>query len=141
MNTISRRVLLVITAALGLYVGVWAGVFPESFFSSFPGFGLHWIDISGVYDEHLIRDVGSLHLGLTAITIWAIASRTAQAGRLAGLGWAVFGTLHFVFHLTHPAGETLDIAGNNITLLLSLILGILLLLPPRRRPAAKGAEA
>jgi hypothetical protein len=131
MNTNFRRTLLAVTAALGLFVGVWAYAFPSAFYSSFPGLGLHWIDVSGPYDEHLIRDVGGLYLGLSAITVWATFSRIAQPGRLAGLGWTVFGLLHFIFHLTHPVGGKIDVAGDDISLLLVLALGVVLLLPGR----------
>jgi hypothetical protein len=52
MNTPSRRVVLTLTALLGLYVGVWAEFLPRGFYSSFPGLGLHWISMDGAYDEH-----------------------------------------------------------------------------------------
>jgi hypothetical protein len=133
MNTIFRRVVLGVLAALGLYVGVWAAGFPSSFFSSFPGFGLHWIDEAGAYDEHLIRDVGAMYLALTAVTLVALFARSAAPGRLVGLAWTVFGAIHFAFHITHLEGSALDRVGNVISLGVSLVLGILLLLPGRRR--------
>ena len=71
MNTTFRRVLLGLTVAIGLYVGVWAEFFPGAFYSSFPGFGLHWINVDGPYNGHLIRDVGSLYLGLGAASLAA----------------------------------------------------------------------
>ena len=59
-----RRVILWVTAALGLYVGAWAAGIPQSFYDSFPGLGFIWISVDGPYNEHLIRDVGSLYLAL-----------------------------------------------------------------------------
>jgi hypothetical protein len=128
MNTPFRRVVLVILALLGLYVGIWATFFPEAFFTSFPGFGLHWIALSGPYDEHLIRDVGAMYLALTAITIAAALAASAAPGRLAGLAWTVFGAIHFAFHVSHLEGGVVDRVGNIVTLGLSLALGIVLLL-------------
>jgi hypothetical protein len=129
MNTSSRRVILVLTAAIGLYVGAWAELLPRSFYDSFPGLGRHWISLGGAYDEHLIRDVGSFYLALTAVSVAGIVARTAVAGRIAGLGWTVFGVLHFGYHVTHLDGSFADQAGNVIALGISMILGIALLLP------------
>jgi hypothetical protein len=129
MNTSSRRVILALTAAIGLYVGVWAELLPRSFYTSFPGLGRHWISLGGAYDEHLIRDVGSFYLALTAVSIAGIIARSAVVGRIAGLGWTVFGVLHFGYHVTHLDGSFADQAGNVITLGISMILGIALLFP------------
>jgi hypothetical protein len=137
MNTSIRRALLALTAVLGLYVGIWAELFRRSFFDDFPGFGFHWIDTAGAYDEHLIGDVGSAYLALTAISIAGLVARAAGPGRLAGLGWSVFGVLHVAFHLTHLEGSTADRVGTVISLGVSALLGLALLLPSRApRPVA-----
>jgi len=129
MNTSSRRVILALTAVIGLYVGVWAEFLPRSFYASFPGLGRHWISLDGAYDEHLIRDVGSFYLALTAVSIAGIVARSAVVGRIAGLGWTVFGVLHFGYHVTHLDGSFADQAGNVITLGISAVLGVVLLFP------------
>jgi hypothetical protein len=144
MNTPFRRTVLAITVLLGLYVGLWAEISPETFYSSFPGFGLHWIDVDGAYDEHLIRDVGSLYIGLSAASIVAVLHRSALPGRIVGLGWAVFGVLHFGYHVLHPEGSASDVVLALVSLGVSAALGIVLLLPSRRRapaPSAAVAEA
>ena len=123
--------------AIGLYVGVWAAFLPEAFYSSFPGFGLHWINVDGPYNEHLIRDVGSLYLGLGAASGAAIFSRSAAPGRVAGLAWALFGVLHFAYHVRHLQGSAVDVAGNVVSLALTAGLGIALLLPARPRVTAE----
>lgn len=130
MNTSPRRVILALTAAIGLYVGGWAELRPRSFYASFPGLGRHWISLGGAYDEHLVRDVGSFYLALTALSVAGIVARTAVAGRVAGLGWTVFGVLHFGYHVTHLDGSLADQAGNVVTLGISAALGVVLLLPP-----------
>ncbi len=140
MNSIPRRALLVLTVLLSAYVGAWAEFLPTSFFASFPGFGLHWIDVDGPYNEHLVRDVGALYLALGAVGVFAILSRSALPGRVAGLAWTVFGVLHFGYHLTHPEGTTLDRVGTVVSLALSLALGAALLLPGRSVRAATGAS-
>jgi hypothetical protein len=131
MNSTSRRILLAAAAILGAYVGLWAAFFPESFYDAFPGLGLTWISADGPFNEHLIRDVGGLYLGLTAASVGAIFSRTAAPGRVVGLGWAVFGAIHYGYHLLHLQGSAIDVVGNVVSLGVSLALGIVLALPAR----------
>jgi hypothetical protein len=140
MNTSFRRIVLAVTVLLGLFVGLWAEIAPRAFYDSFPGFGLHWIDAAGAYDEHLIRDVGSLYLALAAASLAAVVARTAAPGRVVGLAWSVFGVLHFGYHVLHLEGSTLDRVGNVVSLGLSLVLGLLLLPPSRRRGEDAGVD-
>jgi len=125
-----RRILLVVTAAIGVFVGAWAALAPQSFYDAFPGLGRIWIAIDGPFNGHLIRDVGALYLGLAAGSIAAAFSRTADAGRAIGLAWAVFGLPHLIYHVTEFGGmHPVDVVGNVIALGGSLALGILLMLP------------
>ncbi|MFJ3490717.1 hypothetical protein [Leifsonia aquatica] len=135
-NTPLRRTLLGVGAALGAYVGGWAFAAPDAFYRSFPGFGLHWIDIDGPYNEHLIRDVGALYLGLGVASIAAALSRSAAPGRVVGLAWAAFGVLHFGYHALHPEGSTGDQILALVSLGLSALLGLVLILPLRARTEA-----
>jgi len=143
MNTSFRRVVLAVTLALGLHVGIWAEFLPRAFYDTFPGLGLHWIDIEGAYDEHLVRDVGSMYLALSVLSLVGIVARTALPGRLAGLAWSVFGVLHFGYHVLHPEGAALDRVAIVASLALALLLGILLLPRSRRedRPVRAETEA
>ncbi|WP_019179573.1 hypothetical protein [Microbacterium yannicii] len=123
--------MLAVSALIGLYVGVWAQFFPHAFYTSFPGFGLTWISLDGAENEHLIRDVGSLYLALAAISIAGFFSRRSTVGRVAGLAWAVFGVLHFAYHIGHIVGGPVDIIGTVVSLGISAVLGILLVFPTR----------
>jgi hypothetical protein len=129
MNSLLRRVLLAATVLMGAYVGIFGYAFPHAFYTSFPGLGLHWIDVDGPYNQHLTRDVGSLYIALAAGSVGAIFTRTASAGRVMGIAWFVFGVLHFGYHVTHPEGTTGDIVGSIISLVLSALLGLALMLP------------
>jgi hypothetical protein len=134
MSMTLRRIILGATAAIGLFVGLWAAALPASFYRAFPGFGRVWIAVDGPYNEHLIRDVGSLYLALAAASIVAAFARTPSAARAVGAAWVVFGVPHLVYHAAHFAGMApLDVAGNIIGLGGSLLLGAVLLLPGRRR--------
>lgn len=131
-----RRIILGVTAAIGLFVGLWAAVWPDSFYTSFPGLGRVWIAIDGPFNEHLIRDVGSLYLALAAASIAATFSPTPDAGRVVGVAWAVFGIPHFIYHAAHFAEmEPIDVIGNVLGLGASMLLGLALMLPgPRQTP-------
>lgn len=133
MNTIVRRIVLGILAATAAFVGTWAAALPHSFYTSFPGLGLHWVSDDGPYNEHLVRDVGGLYAGFAVAAIAAMIGRTAVAGRVVGIGWVAFGILHLSYHLGHPEGNTANQVGTAISLTIDLLLGVLLALPGRKR--------
>jgi len=133
MNTTTRRTILGVTAVIGLYVGVWAVAFPQSFYDSFPGLGLMWISVDGPYNEHLIRDVGALYVALAAASIVAAASHRVEGGRAVGVAWLVFSIPHLTYHVAHLDGFAV---GESILLIVSLSLTVVLAVPliaPARR--------
>jgi hypothetical protein len=138
VNLLSRRIVLAVTAALGLFVGAWAAVLPHGFYSSFPGLGFIWVAVDGPFNEHLIRDVGGLYLAISAATVWAIFSREHSATRAVGIAWVVFGVLHFSYHASHLHGmSTANAVGELIGLGTSLVLGVMLVLPVRTQQPHK----
>ncbi len=141
MNTILRRILLGLLVIVATFVGLWAAVFPQSFYASFPGLGLHWISSDGPFNEHLIRDVGGLYLGFAAAAIGAIVAKSATPGRVVGIGWALFGILHLGYHFARPEGSSLDHVGTVVSLAANLLIGLALLLPVRRANAGTRVEA
>lgn len=106
-------------AAFMAPVGVLAAFFPRSFFDDFP-LGRGWIAADGgVYDEHLVRDVGGLFLALIVVTVWAIWRR--PAARPVAAAWLLEGVLHVTYHAGHlDAYDTIDKVG---------LIGSLLVIP------------
>ena len=84
-----------------LPVGVWAGVLPGSFFEQFPSFGRAWVSGDGPFNEHLLRDVGSLDLALAVVLAYALVSPTLELVRAAALATLVGSGLHFAYHVAH----------------------------------------
>ncbi|MEC3957205.1 hypothetical protein VMT65_29520 [Nocardia sp. CDC153] len=140
---IALLTMLGVLTAIGLYSGLWAVVAPESFYNSFPGFGLHWVRADGPYNHHLAGDVGAFFLALAAISGAALYYRDSVIARVSGFGWLVFGVPHAIYHAFHRP-ET--IGGFEFTLELlavllipALGLAILLVAPRERFPVPEPA--
>lgn len=111
--------------------GSWAALFPDSFYDSFPGGGRTWIAVDGPLNEHLIRDVGSLWLGLAVLAAFALARRSTDLARATGLAVAVYSVPHIAYHLanTDPYGSG-DIIASIGSLAIGLALALLLVISP-----------
>ncbi len=133
------RIGLVILALSLAVIGGWGLFAPGSFFHDFPGIGHRWVASLPPYNEHLVRDYGSMNLALAAVL--AIAAATlSRAAVLAGLlAVLVNGVPHLVFHAGHQGslsdGEQ---AANLIAQAMPLGLAALLLVMAWRRA---GVEA
>lgn len=71
---VGTRAGLIYLALSFLPIGIWAQFWPQSFYNDFPGLGRAWVRIDGPFNEHLIRDVGGLNLGLGLAAIFALRS-------------------------------------------------------------------
>src|SRR2546422_601206 len=117
MRDTTTRVLLVIVAAGNGVVGLWASLAPHSFYDDFPGGGRHWVAVDGPFNEHLVRDVGSLNLALTAVAIAALVRPTRYLVQVLSGAVLVYSVPHFLYHAFH-----LDLfdAGDKVALTMSL---------------------
>jgi hypothetical protein len=111
------RVLLGALAVVGAAVGGWAEAAPAAFYGSFPGFGRHWLPPLGPYDEHLVRDFGSLNLGLAAAALVAAITVTRSATAAAAAAWLAYSLPHVAFHAAH---ERPFAAGDDVAVLAAL---------------------
>jgi hypothetical protein len=116
--------LLTLSAA---YVGGWAAVAPRSFYDSFPGLHRVWVSVDGPFNEHLVRDVGGLYLGLAAAGVLALRWRREHVFAGLGVAWTTFSVLHLAYHLSHLGGlGTVDVAGQVVALGGTLLLAVVL---------------
>jgi hypothetical protein len=93
------QMLIALIGVLFAATAVQAAFFPRSFYDDFP-MGRSWISIEGpAYNEHLVRDVGTLYLALVILSLWAWWSRALV--RPVAVAWIVQGSLHVVHHLRH----------------------------------------
>jgi hypothetical protein len=99
--TLLRRIALVVIAGGTAVVGVWAQLFPRSFYDDFPGAGRVWVAVDGPFNEHLVRDVGGLNLALALVAIVALVTGSVLLARVAGGAALVYGVPHLVYHASH----------------------------------------
>ncbi|MFE0175562.1 hypothetical protein ACFWZ2_24895 [Streptomyces sp. NPDC059002] len=109
---------LAFLAVAHVAVGLWQLLAPHSFF------GVLWVNTLPPYNEHLMRDLGSMVLGQAVLMA---AAAHALEPRLVSVALAVeltFAVPHLVFHSGHSgqlaAWETLILLG---------LLGMAVLLP------------
>ena len=138
-RALGLRVVLLLTAVSFVIVGAWAEFAPRSFYDEFPGGGRHWVNVDGPYNEHLVRDVGGLNLGLAVLTIVADVMLGTLLVRTAAVAALVYEVPHLVYHalnLEHFSSG--DKVGNMAALTAAVALSVLVLALtlPRRRPAS-----
>jgi hypothetical protein len=133
------RIGMALLAAGLAEVGVWAAFFPRAFYDHFPGGGHAWVSVDGPYNQHLVRDVGQLELGLALL--FAIAALTASRS-LARPVLAVSivpAALHFAYHASHlDLYRSSDKVGNLVSLGLLAGLPVVLLAVDVRLAARSG---
>jgi hypothetical protein len=130
------RVGLVVLTANAFWSGVWATLAPRSFYDDFPGFGRHWVAMDGPYNEHLMRDYGTLNLALGVVTLLAAIWMTRHLVIAAAAAWIVYSVPHVLYHGLntdgYATGDQIGIVGG--LLLLPVLAAIVLVLSLRTDP-------
>jgi len=132
------RIVLAVLAVSGAIVGLWATFAPRSFYDDFPGGGRSWVAPDGPFNEHLVRDVGSLNLALTVLTVAAAIMLVRSLVVVAALGWLAYGIPHLVYHLRHrDVYDTGDQVANLVSLALIPVLAVVALVVGAKMPASR----
>jgi hypothetical protein len=124
-----------------IVVGGWALIAPHSFYDDFPIHSAHWISGLGPYQEHLVRDFGSLYLALGLLFVFAavVLDRLLAGAVLAAS--LVFQVPHFIFHALNTSPFSTPNNAVNLVLLGSgLLLTVLLLAVIRRAGGEPGRQ-
>jgi hypothetical protein len=98
------RIALGYLALVSLEIGVWAQFAPRSFYDHFPGLGRAWVSVDGPYNEHLVRDVGGLNLGLAAVLIIAFVTLSRPTIIAAAAASLLYGVPHLIYHIANTDG-------------------------------------
>ena len=115
-------------------VGPWAQFAPGSFWEGFPGLGRAWVSTDGPYNEHLVRDVGGLQLGMAVVLLAALLRPTDGLVRVAALASVVWQAPHAVYHLVHVGDlpTLVDRVAQSGLLVLALVVAVALLVASLR---------
>lgn len=134
MTRTQQRIVLLFLAIAALVVGVWALLAPESFYDDFPGGGRHWVSPLGPYNEHLVRDVGSLNLAIGVLMAWAASSLDRRIVQGSLIVYLVNSVPHFFFHVFHldDLDESSDQIFQTVSLALLVVLPAFLLVSMQR---------
>ena len=131
------RVALGYLALISLEIGVWAQFFPRSFFDNYPGLGRAWVGVDGPYNEHLVRDVGGLNLGLAAALIIALVTLSSTTIIAACLASLLYGVPHLLYHIAHAdLLDGSDVVASVGGLALFAALPVVVIVVSRRHPIA-----
>lgn len=145
-RTFLMRLALLYGAFVNGTVGVWATLAPRRFYDSFPGFGRVWVAVDGPYNEHLVRDVGALSLGLTILLVaaaWALSRPLVITAAIAMTAAAI---PHTLYHLRHAdvfettADKVASLGGLVVGSLLGVALLLVVLRPERSGPPASRSD-
>jgi uncharacterized YccA/Bax inhibitor family protein len=99
----AARAMLGLLCVYCLVLGILAAFAPRTFYDDFPFFS-HWVELLPPYNEHLVTDVGGLHLGLAVVFGWAAWSLERTLVRAACTGFLLTAVLHLIFHVAHLEG-------------------------------------
>ena len=136
------KVLLVLLVVQSALVGVWASIAPQSFYDDFPGGGRHWVEATGPFNEHLVRDVGTLNLALAAFALGALLRPARYLVLVAAGATLVNAAPHFLYHLFHlDVLDTGDKVGQTVSLALTVLVPAVLLLYAWRTRAGSADPA
>jgi hypothetical protein len=125
-----------------IVTGGWALLAPRSWYNDFPVGSGHWISGLGPYQEHLVRDFGSLYLALGLLLVFAAVVLDRMLVRAVLAASLVFQVPHFIFHAANT--EPFSTANNAVNLVLlaaGLLLTVMLLRMVSRASTATRREA
>lgn len=127
------RIALGYLALVSAVVAVWAQFAPRSFYDDFPGLGRTWVRVDGPFNEHLLRDVGGLNLGITVTLVAAMITLSRTMIVVACAASLAYGLPHLVYHIANTddlgAGDVVTSIGG---LAVFAALAIALIVVPRK---------
>ena len=126
------RAVLIALGAVQVLDGLYALLAPTSFYGDFP-LGRGWVAALPAYNEHLVRDVGSLFLATGAVLLAAAWTMQRRLVIVAAASYLLFAIPHATYHFFNLGPySTADAVGNVVTLLATVLLPIWILIDLRR---------
>ncbi len=113
--------MLGLLAAVQVTDGFYALLAPRSFYDDFPA-GRGWVEALPAYNEHLVRDVGSLFLATAVVLIAAAVWLDRRLVLVALVSYLVYSVPHLIYHLLNLGPfSTGDAIAEAVTLALTVI--------------------
>ena len=130
------RAVLGILGGVQVLNGLYALFAPSSFFGDFP-LGRGWVEALPAYNEHLVRDVGSLFLATGIVLLAAVVWTERRLVLIALVSYLAFAVPHAIYHAFNlePYGAG-DAIANAVTLAFTVVAPIALLVMMLRGSAS-----
>jgi hypothetical protein len=126
------RAALLALGVIQLVDGLYALLAPRSFYDDFP-FGRGWVEALPAYNEHLVRDVGSLFIATAFVLLAAARSMDRRLVIVACAAFLCFSVPHTLYHLLNLGPyDTVDAVGNAIGLAATVLVPAWVLFVIRR---------
>ena len=110
------RAALAILGIVQLFNGLYALLAPRSFYDDFP-LGRGWVEAIPAYNEHLVRDVGSLFIATAVVLLAAARTLDRRLVIVACISFLCFSVPHAIYHFFNLGPyDTFDVIGNVIAL-------------------------
>jgi hypothetical protein len=141
------KALLAWLALYSLSVGLWQYLAPRSFYDDFPGFGRHWVDVDGPFNEHLLRDVGQGNLAFGVVALVALLSGGVWLARATGLAAVIANLPHHAYHqakvdvLPALSDQVLQTTTLSLVTVTSVVLAVLAFRLPVRAETPRGRRS
>jgi hypothetical protein len=135
MNRALARAGLVLVALGNAEVAIWGLVGPHSFYSTFPGFGRHWVAPLGTYNEHLLRDYAAAELGFAVLLVFAAVWFGRRLVLASGFAFLAATLPHFAYHLTTtdhlPAADNVASLGSFVLEMALVVFAMVVVARPQ----------
>jgi len=113
--------------AVQALLGIYALFCPRSFYEDFP-FGRGWVEALPAFNEHLLRDVGGLFLGIGLLLLAAAYWLDRRVTAIALVSYLAYSLPHAIYHVFNlEVYGTGDAVANVLTLAGTVVLPALLL--------------
>jgi hypothetical protein len=133
------RLVLGLLGAVQLTDGAYALFAPRSFYDDFP-VGRGWVEALPAYNEHLVRDVGSLFLATAVVLVVAAIYLDRRLVIVALASFLVYSLPHLIYHLLNLGSfATGDAIAEAVSLSLTVVAPAVLLVMILRAPPSDSA--
>jgi hypothetical protein len=109
------------------FPGVWALLWPRSFFDEFPGLGLAWVSFEPPFNQHLVTDVGAFFCAFAVLFAFTATRHDRRMTASVLVAWLVFAVPHLIFHISHWGDRGSDELLSIVVLVVQVLLPLALL--------------